>query len=75
MHQLTAWRKLYGHSPPCGAGVDRRALTSPFIVHCQFFELFGARRTTASKLASLWNYSAAHELLFRDRKTLLLERR
>ncbi|GFS65274.1 hypothetical protein TNCV_2451161 [Trichonephila clavipes] len=26
---LSAWRKLYGHSPPCGAGVDRRARTSP----------------------------------------------
>ncbi|GFW44268.1 uncharacterized protein TNCV_1746971 [Trichonephila clavipes] len=37
------------------------------------FELFGARRSTASKLASLWNCSAAHELLLRDRKILLLE--
>ncbi|PRD22396.1 UNVERIFIED_CONTAM: hypothetical protein NCL1_49189 [Trichonephila clavipes] len=44
----TAWRKLYGHSPTCGAGVDRRTLTSPSVVHCHFFELFGARRFTAS---------------------------
>ncbi|GFV25418.1 transposable element Tc3 transposase [Trichonephila clavipes] len=48
------------HSPPCGAGVDRRALTSPSVVHFQFFELFGARRSIASILASLWNCSAAH---------------
>ncbi|GFX14892.1 hypothetical protein TNCV_1486341 [Trichonephila clavipes] len=67
--------KLYGHSPPCEAGVDRRSLTSPSVVHSQFFELFGARRSTAFKLASLWNCSAAHELLLRDRKILLLEGR
>ncbi|GFU68064.1 piggyBac transposable element-derived protein 4 [Trichonephila clavipes] len=42
----------------------RRALTSPTVVHCQFFELFSARWFTASKLTSLWNCSAAHELLF-----------
>ncbi|GFX62272.1 hypothetical protein TNCV_3306451 [Trichonephila clavipes] len=71
----TAWRKLYGHSPPCGAGVDRRALTSTSIVHCQVFELFSACRSTASKLASLWNCSAAHELLLLDRKIILLESR
>ncbi|GFW43233.1 hypothetical protein TNCV_1349961 [Trichonephila clavipes] len=41
------------HSPPCGVGIDRHALTSPSVIHCQFFELFGARRSTASKLASL----------------------
>ncbi|GFY07487.1 uncharacterized protein TNCV_5086721 [Trichonephila clavipes] len=56
----TAWRKLYGHSLPFGAGVDRRAQRSPSVVHCQFFELFGARRSTASKLASLWNCSTVH---------------
>ncbi|GFU65763.1 uncharacterized protein TNCV_5058971 [Trichonephila clavipes] len=39
--------------------VDRRALTPPSVVHCLFFELFSARRSTASKLASLWNSSAA----------------
>ncbi|GFX51411.1 hypothetical protein TNCV_3103441 [Trichonephila clavipes] len=44
----TTWRKLYGHSPPFGAGDDGRALTSPSVVHCQFFELFGVRRSTAS---------------------------
>ncbi|GFV11554.1 uncharacterized protein TNCV_975461 [Trichonephila clavipes] len=65
----------YGHSPLRGAGVDRRALTSPSVVHCQFFELFGARRSTASKLTSLWNCSAAPELLLRDRKIPLLEGR
>ncbi|GFX04958.1 hypothetical protein TNCV_2249411 [Trichonephila clavipes] len=32
---------------------------SPSIVHCQFFELFGARWSTASKLSSLWNCSAS----------------
>ncbi|PRD32167.1 UNVERIFIED_CONTAM: hypothetical protein NCL1_21324 [Trichonephila clavipes] len=42
---------------------------SPSIVPCQFFELFGALLSTASKLASLWNCSAAHELLLRDRKS------
>ncbi|GFU36377.1 hypothetical protein TNCV_4915981 [Trichonephila clavipes] len=57
------------------AGVDHHALTSPSVVHCQFFELFGARRSTASKLASLRNCSAAHELLLRDKKILLLEGR
>ncbi|GFV12609.1 HTH_Tnp_Tc3_2 domain-containing protein [Trichonephila clavipes] len=49
----STWRKLYGHSSPRGAGVDRHALTSPSIVHYQFFELFGALRSTSSKLASL----------------------
>ncbi|GFS76063.1 hypothetical protein TNCV_4666691 [Trichonephila clavipes] len=68
----TAWRKLYSHSPPCGAGVHRPALTSPSVAYCQFF---GARRSTAFKLTSLWNCSAAHELLLRDRKILLLEGR
>ncbi|GFU27572.1 uncharacterized protein TNCV_282931 [Trichonephila clavipes] len=62
--QRTAnYLKEYGHSPSCGAGVDRHALKSPSIVHCQFFELFGAHRSTASKLASPWNCSAGHELL------------
>ncbi|GFW90879.1 hypothetical protein TNCV_2418721 [Trichonephila clavipes] len=32
----TARRKLYGHSLPCGAGVDHHALTSPSVVHYQF---------------------------------------
>ncbi|GFV62020.1 uncharacterized protein TNCV_4108231 [Trichonephila clavipes] len=45
-------------APPCGASVDRHALTSPSVIHSQFFELFGARRSTASKLVSLWNCSA-----------------
>ncbi|GFU88545.1 hypothetical protein TNCV_4442221 [Trichonephila clavipes] len=69
----TAWRKLYGHSPPCGAGVHRRVLTSPSVVHWQFFQLFGAHRSTAFKLVSLWNSSAVHEL--HDRKIILLEGR
>ncbi|GFV23411.1 hypothetical protein TNCV_4781231 [Trichonephila clavipes] len=46
---------------------------SPSVVHSQFFELFGARRCIASKLASLWNCSSAHELLLRS-KTLNLIR-
>ncbi|GFV77917.1 hypothetical protein TNCV_711 [Trichonephila clavipes] len=71
----TVTTKLYGHSSPCGAGVDRRALKLPSIVLCQVFELFGARRSTASKLASLWNCSAAHELLLLYCKFLLLEGR
>ncbi|GFY13604.1 hypothetical protein TNCV_4959741 [Trichonephila clavipes] len=71
----TAYRKLCGHSPPYGAGVDRRVLTSPSFIHCQCFELFGARRSTASKLVSPWNCSAAHELLLCNRKILLLEGR
>ncbi|GFX38714.1 uncharacterized protein TNCV_4188031 [Trichonephila clavipes] len=45
------------------------------VVHCQFFELFGDHRSTAFKLASLWNCSAAQELLLCDRKNLLLEGR
>ncbi|GFT83310.1 uncharacterized protein TNCV_3003821 [Trichonephila clavipes] len=45
------------------------------VVLCQFFELFDARRSTASKFASVWNCSAAHELLLRDRKILHLEGR
>ncbi|GFX13015.1 hypothetical protein TNCV_3660101 [Trichonephila clavipes] len=45
-------------------------MTSPPVIHCQFFELFGARQSTASNLASLWNYYAAHEPLLRDRKIL-----
>ncbi|GFY26048.1 uncharacterized protein TNCV_1917981 [Trichonephila clavipes] len=45
------------------------------VVHCQFFELFDAHQSTASKIASLWNGSAAHELLLRDIKILLLEGR
>ncbi|GFY11089.1 uncharacterized protein TNCV_4470751 [Trichonephila clavipes] len=42
------------------------------IVHCQLFDV---RWSTASKLASLWNCSTAHELLLSDRKILLLEGR
>ncbi|GFW39533.1 hypothetical protein TNCV_3908421 [Trichonephila clavipes] len=57
----TAWRKLYGHSLPFGAGIDRRAQRSPCVVQCHFFEFFGARWSTASKLASLWNCYAAHD--------------
>ncbi|GFU66199.1 hypothetical protein TNCV_2858721 [Trichonephila clavipes] len=71
---LNRW-KLYGHSKLCRAGVNRRALTSPSVVHCQFFKLVSTRRSTASKLVSLWNYSTAHKLLLRDRKILLLEGR
>ncbi|GFS91581.1 hypothetical protein TNCV_1139911 [Trichonephila clavipes] len=59
------------YSPPCGPGVYHRALISLSVVHFQFFELSGARRSTASKLASLRNCLAAHELLLRDRKILL----
>ncbi|GFX89606.1 hypothetical protein TNCV_72991 [Trichonephila clavipes] len=44
----TAWRKLYGHSLPCGAVVNCRVLTPPSIVHSQFLELISARRSTAS---------------------------
>ena len=69
----TAQRKLYDHSTPCGAGVNCRALTSPFVIYCQFFELFAVRWSIASRLASLWNSSAAHHLLLRNRKILLLE--
>ncbi|GFX74908.1 hypothetical protein TNCV_1844801 [Trichonephila clavipes] len=68
-----AWKKMYSHSPPCGAGVDRSTLTSPSVIHCRFFELFVARRSTSSKLPSLWNCSTARELLLRNRKILLLE--
>ncbi|GFU72080.1 uncharacterized protein TNCV_2976651 [Trichonephila clavipes] len=64
---------LEDHSPPCGAGVASCVLTSSFVIHCQFFKLFAVRRSTASKLASLWNCSTAHELLLYDRKILLLE--
>ncbi|GFV34041.1 hypothetical protein TNCV_309471 [Trichonephila clavipes] len=42
----TACWKLYGHSRPYGADVDRRPLTSPSVIHCPFFELFGARWST-----------------------------
>ncbi|GFW37120.1 hypothetical protein TNCV_5020181 [Trichonephila clavipes] len=73
--QRAAYRRLYGHSPLCRAGFDRSALMSPPVIYCQCFEFFGARRYTASKLALLWNCSAAHELLLRDRKILLLEGR
>ncbi|GFW82233.1 hypothetical protein TNCV_3817141 [Trichonephila clavipes] len=51
---------LYVHSPSCGAGVDRRGLTSPSVVHCQFFELFGDRQFTTFKLASLCGTVALH---------------
>ncbi|PRD30683.1 UNVERIFIED_CONTAM: hypothetical protein NCL1_25673 [Trichonephila clavipes] len=55
------------------ADVDRHMPTSFSGNHCQFFELFGASQSPASKLASLRNCSAARELLLRDRKILLLE--
>ncbi|GFV07819.1 hypothetical protein TNCV_305671 [Trichonephila clavipes] len=71
--QRAAWRQLYGHSPHCGAGIDHRTLMSPSVIHCQFFKLFGALRSIASCLASLWNCSAAHEPLLRNRKILLFE--
>ncbi|GFT55431.1 hypothetical protein TNCV_3606891 [Trichonephila clavipes] len=67
--------ELYSHSPPCGAGVDRRVLMSPSVIPCQCFELFGARRSSASILASLLNCSTEHKLLLRDRKILLLKGR
>ncbi|GFW88576.1 hypothetical protein TNCV_828451 [Trichonephila clavipes] len=66
---------LYVHSPPCGLGVYHHALKSPSFVDSQFFELFGARGSTASQLASLWNCFAAHELVLYDRKILLHEGR
>ncbi|GFV46361.1 hypothetical protein TNCV_3232501 [Trichonephila clavipes] len=69
------WRKLYGHPPPCGAGIDRRALTLPFVIPCQLFELFSARQSTAFKLASRWNGSTANELLLCGRKIPFLEGR
>ncbi|GFY33496.1 hypothetical protein TNCV_4538241 [Trichonephila clavipes] len=62
--QRVAWRKLYGHSLPCGPSVYHHA--------SQFIELLGAR-STAFKLALLWNRSAALELLLCDRKILLHE--
>ncbi|GFV20210.1 hypothetical protein TNCV_4195081 [Trichonephila clavipes] len=71
----TTWRKIYGHSPPWEAGVDRCAPTLHLVVHCQFFELFGSRRSFASKLVLLWNCSPVPELLLRDNKILLLEGR
>ncbi|GFV35835.1 hypothetical protein TNCV_1930471 [Trichonephila clavipes] len=49
----TARRKLYDHSLPCRAGVERHTLTLPLVAHCQFTEFFGARRSTASEVASL----------------------
>ncbi|GFU99161.1 retrovirus-related Pol polyprotein from transposon 17.6 [Trichonephila clavipes] len=52
-----------------------RYRSSPSVVHCQFSELLGARWSTASKLASLWNCSAVHELLLRDRKVFFIEGR
>ncbi|GFV18728.1 uncharacterized protein TNCV_4756151 [Trichonephila clavipes] len=55
------------------SSVDRLTLTSPSLIYCPFFKPFGARRSTVSKLASLWNFS--HELLLRDRKILLFEGR
>ena len=51
---LSTWRKLSDNPLPYVEGIDRRALMSPSIVHCQFFELFGGRQLIASKLASLW---------------------
>ncbi|GFY30988.1 hypothetical protein TNCV_1629611 [Trichonephila clavipes] len=62
-------------SPSCGAGVDHHALTSLSVVHREFFELFSARRSAASKLASLSYCSTADELQLRDWKILLLEGR
>ncbi|GFS63766.1 protein tyrosine phosphatase domain-containing protein 1 [Trichonephila clavipes] len=49
----TSWRKLYSHSPPCRPGVCHVTLMSPSVVHSQFFESSGSRRSTASKFASL----------------------
>ncbi|GFX49527.1 transposon Tf2-8 polyprotein [Trichonephila clavipes] len=66
---------VYQHSANCleelPSCVDHRSLRLPFVVHCHFYELMGARRSIASKLTSLWNCSTAHELLLRDRKILL----
>ncbi|GFU40473.1 hypothetical protein TNCV_1208341 [Trichonephila clavipes] len=45
--------ELYGHSLPCGALIDCFTLTSPSVVHCQFLELVGTLRSTASKLTLL----------------------
>ncbi|GFW45026.1 hypothetical protein TNCV_4513401 [Trichonephila clavipes] len=71
----TARRRMQVYSPKFGAGVDRQALTSPSIIHGQFFELFVARRSNVLKHASLCICSAARELLLRDKKILLLEGR
>ncbi|GFW31581.1 hypothetical protein TNCV_4420141 [Trichonephila clavipes] len=48
----TAWTKLFDPSPR--PGVYHRTLMSPSVIQSQFFELSGGRRSTASKLASLW---------------------
>ncbi|GFW99264.1 hypothetical protein TNCV_3980891 [Trichonephila clavipes] len=50
-----------------------RSSASPSVVHCEFFQLFGAPSVHCFKLVSLWNSTAAHELQLRDRKILLLE--
>ncbi|GFU26719.1 hypothetical protein TNCV_1837891 [Trichonephila clavipes] len=68
-------KELYGDSPPCGAGVDRRALMLPSVIHRQFFELFGALMSIASKLASLRNCATAHDLLLCNRNILLAKGR
>ena len=71
----TAWRKLYSHSPPCGACKGSRALTSPSVVHCQFFVFFGAHRSTASKVAALWTVPLHTSCCCAIKKIFLLEGR
>ncbi|GFX97985.1 hypothetical protein TNCV_4906361 [Trichonephila clavipes] len=50
-HAANCFKEAVRLFTPCGAGADRHALTSPSVVHCQFFKLCGARLSTASKLA------------------------
>ncbi|GFX34443.1 hypothetical protein TNCV_3656811 [Trichonephila clavipes] len=54
-----------------GSSVCYHVLMSSSVIHFQSLEFYGARRSTVSKLASLWNCFAAHKLLLDDMKILL----
>ncbi|GFV84771.1 uncharacterized protein TNCV_4297531 [Trichonephila clavipes] len=70
------YKGTLARNPRCSKcrGIDDAEFSTPVVADQRTAKcLKESVRSTASKLASLGNCSAAHELLWRDRKILLLE--
>ncbi|GFV90792.1 hypothetical protein TNCV_2323611 [Trichonephila clavipes] len=63
--------KLYGHSSPWGAGVDRHTLTSPSVVYCQYFQLIVLVAPLLSNSHHCGTVPLLTNVFLRDRKILL----
>ncbi|GFW70768.1 hypothetical protein TNCV_4148161 [Trichonephila clavipes] len=72
----TAWRKLYGHSPPCGAGVDTISNADVnFHLPMPVFRVVLCSAVYCFQTCIIVDYLAAHEPPLSDRKILFLEGR